>query len=210
VSHVLILVLGFAYLVSTHGIGHGAHLGVAPGWSSIAYALPVAMLAYTGLETVANFAAEAREPGRSLPRSLFIGIGATVAVSVAIGVVGLSAFPGHASPDGPGGYASDLGEGWLRAPLLGIVAALHGHVSGGAVHALRIVLGITGTLILGAAVSTSISGAGRLAYSLAQHGMLPHRFGKLSRRSLIPPASIASAAAISSVLLVLAAAFARE
>ena len=56
------------------------------------------MLAYTGLETVANLAAETREPGRTLPRSLFAGIGLVVAVSVAIGVVGISVFPaGRAS-----------------------------------------------------------------------------------------------------------------
>ena len=37
------------------------------------------MLAYTGLETVANLAQEAREPGKTLPRSLFVGLGAAVA-----------------------------------------------------------------------------------------------------------------------------------
>ena len=54
------------------------------------------MLAYTGLETVANLAEEARRPGVDLPRSLFVAIGTVVTVYVAIAVVGLSAFPGHA------------------------------------------------------------------------------------------------------------------
>ena len=35
----------------------------SPTWHALAFALPVAMLAYTGLETVANLAEEAVEPG---------------------------------------------------------------------------------------------------------------------------------------------------
>src|SRR5262245_43226948 len=71
VSHFLIVVLGFAFLFSTSALGKGLDLGTAPTWNSFAFALPVAMLAFTGLETVANLASEAREPGRTLPRSLF-------------------------------------------------------------------------------------------------------------------------------------------
>ena len=41
----------------------GLSLGTQPSWHEIAFALPLAMLAYTGLETVANFAEEARQPG---------------------------------------------------------------------------------------------------------------------------------------------------
>ena len=52
------------------------------------------MLAFTGLETVANLAEEARRPGVDLPRSLFVAIGTVVTTYVAIAVVALSAFPG--------------------------------------------------------------------------------------------------------------------
>ena len=75
------------------------------------FALPLAMLAYTGLETVANLAEEARRPGVDLPRSLFVAIGTVVTLYVAIAVVALSAFPG---PD------TELGTDWLRAPLVGV------------------------------------------------------------------------------------------
>ena len=208
VSHLLIIVLGFALVFSFHALGEGTSLGVAPTWGAIAYALPVAMLAYTGLETVANLAAETREPGKTLPRSLFLGIGLAVAVSFCIGLVGVSAFPAHRDPHGD--VVTELGTTWIRAPLLGIVHAFRGHISGTAVDGLRVFLGLTGTLILIAAVTTAISGAGRLAYSLGQHSMIPHAFGRLSRRSLIPPISILSAAAISTALLLIAHAIGRE
>jgi APA family basic amino acid/polyamine antiporter len=204
---VLIILLGFAFLFSTGALGRGTEIGTAPTWSAIAFALPLAMLAYTGLETVANLAAEIREPGKTLPRSLFAGIGLAVGVSFAIALVGLSAFPAHPDPAGPGGYASDLGTTWARAPLVGIVVALNGHLPGTLVDILRVFLGVTGALILVAVVTTSISGAGRLAYSLGQREMLPHAFGVLSRRSLIPPISILSAAAIACGILIGADAF---
>jgi basic amino acid/polyamine antiporter, APA family len=208
--HLLLAVLGLALLFSSHALGKGVHLGVAPTWSAIAFALPVAMLAYTGLETVANLAAETRDAGKSLPRGLFVGIGAAVTVSVVIGFVGISAFPAHAVAGGPGGSASDLGTRWLQAPLIGITNAFGGHLPNGLVEALRVFIGLTGTLILVAAVTAATSGAGRLAYSLAQHDMLPHAFGTPSRRARIAPISIVAVVGISSLLLVLVDAFTRE
>ena len=202
-THLLLLVLGFAFLFSTDALSKGVDLGTAPTWGAIAFALPLAMLAYTGLETVANLAAETREPGRTLPRSLFSGIGLVVAVSFLIGLIAISAYPAHPDSGGVGGYASDLGTEWLRAPLMGIVAALDGHLPALVADALRVSVGATGALVLLVAVTTSISGAGRLAYAMGQRQMLPHTFGTLRRRTLISPAAIVSSALIASTLLVI-------
>jgi basic amino acid/polyamine antiporter, APA family len=192
-AHLLLVVLGFAFLFSADALTKGVDLGTAPTWSAIAFALPLAMLAYTGLETVANLAAETREPGRTLPRSLFAGIGLVVAVSFAIGLVAIAAYPGGTS----------LGADWLRAPLMGLAAALDAELPGLAGDIVRIAIGLTGALVLLTAVTTSISGAGRIAYSMGQREMLPHTFGTLNRRTLISPAAIVSAALIASALLVI-------
>jgi basic amino acid/polyamine antiporter, APA family len=208
--HALLAVIGLVVVASTRGLGVGVHLGTAPTWGSIAFALPVAMLAYTGLETVANLAAETREPGKSLPRALFYGVGAAVTVSVVIAIVGASAFPGHPDPRGPGGYASDLGSRWLKEPLIGITEAFGGSLPGGVVDGLRVFIGLTGAVILVAAVTAATSGAGRLAYSLAQHDMLPHAFGTPGRRTRIAPVAILAVVGISALLLVLVDVFTRE
>jgi basic amino acid/polyamine antiporter, APA family len=192
-AHLLLVVLGFAFLFSADALTVGVDLGTAPSWNDIAFALPLAMLAYTGLETVANLAAETREPGRTLPRSLFAGIGLVVAVSFAIGLVAISAYPG----------GTGLGTDWLRAPLMGLAAALDAELPAVAGDLVRITIGLTGALVLLTAVTTSISGAGRIAYSMGQRQMLPHTFGTLNRRTLISPAAIVSAALIASALLVI-------
>jgi basic amino acid/polyamine antiporter, APA family len=193
VSHLVLLLLGFMFLFSVDALGEGVDLGTNPTWSDIAFALPLAMLAYTGLETVANLAAETREPGRTLPRSLFAGIGLVVAISFAIGLIAVSAYPGGAG----------LGTEWLRAPIMGLTAALDEELPAMFADVLRVTIGLTGTLVLLTAVTTSISGAGRIAYSMGQREMLPHTFGTLNRRTLISPAAIVSAALIASALLVI-------
>jgi APA family basic amino acid/polyamine antiporter len=63
-------------------------------------------------------------------------------------------------------------------------------------------VGVTGALVLCAAITTSISGFGRLAYSLGEHGMLPPAFGRLHRRTLVSPSSVVAAALIAIALLI--------
>jgi APA family basic amino acid/polyamine antiporter len=209
-SHLIVIVLGFVLLFSQDALGRGLDLGTAPTWNAFFFSLALATLAYTGLETVANLAAETREPGKTLPRSLFAGIGAVVAVSAAIAVVGISAYPAHLNPAGPNGWASDLGTTWIQAPIVGIAEAFGGELPGWAVDSLRVFLGVTGAVILVATVSTSLSGAGRLAYSMGKRAMLPRAFGRLNQRTLIAPVSIASGAAIAAALLVVASFATRE
>ncbi|MGH3079686.1 MAG: APC family permease, partial [Gaiellaceae bacterium] len=192
-SHLLLVVLGFAFLFSPNALTEGVDLGTSPTWNDIAFALPLAMLAYTGLETVANLAAETREPGRTLPRSLFAGIGLVVAVSFAIGLIAISAYPGGRA----------LGTEWLRAPIMGLTAALDDQLPAAVADVLRVAIGLTGALVLVTAVTTSISGAGRIAYAMGRREMLPHTLGTLNRRTLISPAAIVGAAFIASTLLVI-------
>jgi APA family basic amino acid/polyamine antiporter len=196
VGQLLLIVLGLPMLFSVDNLSKGTDLGTAPSWSAIAFAIPVAMLAYTGLETVANLAAETREPGRTLPRSLFVGIGGAVLVSFLIALVALSAYP--ADPE------TAIGTRWLRAPLVGVADAFNGELPEGVVDALRVFIGLTGAVILVAVITTSFSGAGRLAYSLGRYDMLPRAFGRLNRRTLISPATIISTATISAGILLIA------
>ena len=193
-TQLLIVVLGMALLFSPHALTAGTSLGETPTWHSIAFAIPLAMLAYTGLETVANLAEETRRPGRDLPRSLFSAIGLVVILYVAIAVVGLSAFPAE--------HGTLLGSNWIRAPLVGIVTQIRAQVPSYIGDPLQVFVGLSGALILLTAATTSISGFGRLAYSLGEHGQLPRKFGMLRARTLVAPQSIVSAALISIALLV--------
>jgi APA family basic amino acid/polyamine antiporter len=190
----LVLVgLGLVLVFSPGALTEGISLGSSPSWHDLAFALPLAMLAYTGLETVANLAEEARRPGVDLRRSLLAAIGTVVAIYVAIAVVALSAFPG---PD------SELGDEWLGAPLVGVAEAIGDELPATIADVLRFFVGASGALILLAAITTSISGFSRLAYSLGEHGQLPRSFGRLHRRTLVSPQALVSAALISSGIVI--------
>jgi basic amino acid/polyamine antiporter, APA family len=202
-TQLLLVILGLALLYSPDLLTQEISLGHTPAWSDLAFALPLAMLAYTGLETVANLAEETREPGRTLPRSLFSAIGLVVVLTVLIAVVGLSAFPVE------NGQTALAGE-WLRAPLAGIVQALQPSLPGWLGDALRVYVGLTGALVLLAAATTSISGFTRLAYSLGEHRQLPRSFGRLNRRTLVSPQAILAAAGISITLVIVSSALADE
>jgi APA family basic amino acid/polyamine antiporter len=190
-TQVVLVVFGFALLFSGDALTKGTSLGSHPSWHAIAFALPLAMLAYTGLETVANLSEEARRPGIDIPRALFGAIAVVVVLYLAIALVGLSAFPAR------GGH-TELGATWQRSPLVGIAEAFPDWLDG----TMRVFVGLSGTLVLLAAATTSISGFGRLAYSLGEHGQLPRAFGRLGRRTLIAPESILAAVVISIGLLV--------
>jgi APA family basic amino acid/polyamine antiporter len=205
-TQLVLIGLGFGFLFSFDDLRHGVHPGIAPTWNNLAFALPAAMLAYTGLETVANLAQEAREPGTDIPRSLFAGLGAAVVLSVLMGIVGIAAFPAVGGP----GSATLLGSDWLHAPLVGIVEAFQGHLPAALVDVLRVAVGLSGAGILVAAATTAISGIGRVVYTLGRHQMLPHMFGTFGRRSTLPPAAILGAALVSSTLVILAAAVGDE
>ena len=193
-TQLLLVVLGLALLWSPDALTHGVSLGSSPTWHELAFALPLAMLAYTGLETVANLAEETRRPGVQLPKSLFGGIGAVVVVYVGIAVVGLMAFPVR-------GGTTELGTIWEEAPLMGIVAALDPHLPEWLHVPLRVYVGLSGAFILLLAAATSISGFGRLAYSLGEHGQLPRAFGRLHRRTLVSPEAVLASVVLSVAII---------
>ncbi len=192
-TQLLLVLLGLALVFSPDALTNGVDVGVAPTWDDLAFALPLALLAFTGLETVANLAEETREPGRTLPRSLFSAIGLVVVITVLIAAVGLSAFPVE---DG----TTALGEEWLLAPLVGIVSGLG--LPSGLEDVLRVYVGLTGALVLFTAATTSMSGFTRLAHSLGGHGQLPRVFGRLNRRTLVSPQAILAVATISIALVI--------
>jgi APA family basic amino acid/polyamine antiporter len=123
-----------------------------------------------------------------------------VTIYVAIAVVAVSAFPGP---------STELGGRWLRAPLVGVATEIAAEVPSWLGDTIQFFVGASGALILMAAVTTSISGFSRLAYSLGEHGQLPRAFGRLHRRTLVSPQAIVAASVISCTIVLSCALFAR-
>src|SRR5438094_7094701 len=130
-TQLLLVVVGFALIFSPHLVFHAnLHWGVAPTWGHFFLAIPIAMIAYTGIETVSNLAEEARDPPRDIPRSITWVAVAVFAIYFTLPLIALSALPvHHVAGDG---YQTLLGEppphGFANDPVLGLVEnlGLHG------------------------------------------------------------------------------------
>src|SRR5438045_5398231 len=121
-TQLLLVILGFFLIFDPHVLWHNVHFGVAPSWSAFLLAIPVGMIAYTGIETVSNLAEEARDPVRSTPRSISWVAIAVFAIYFTLPWVALSAMPvvHHGAH-----FVTQLGQkpphGFKNDPVLGLV-----------------------------------------------------------------------------------------
>jgi APA family basic amino acid/polyamine antiporter len=202
-TQILLVVIGFVLVLSPQVLVDNVHWGVAPTWSNLAIAIPVAMLAYTGIETVSNLAEEARDPVRTIPRSIKLVALAVFAIYFTLPLVALSAMPvtlmdGQYKtllglPPEQGGYAND--------PVLGIVDNLGR--SGPFVHVLEIYVGLLAATILIVATNAGVIGASRITYSMATYRQMPEVFRRLHPRFKTPWLSLTVFAGIGPILVIL-------
>jgi APA family basic amino acid/polyamine antiporter len=202
-TQLLLVLLGFFLVFSPSVLVDNVHLGTAPTWSQFFLAIPVGMIAYTGIETVSNLAEEARDPVRSIPRSISMVAIAVFAIYFTLPLVALSALPvqmidGHlttllALPPEQGGFQND--------PVLGVVENLG--ISGALLSTLKVYVGILAATILFIATNAGIIGASRITYSMASYRQLPEVFRRLHPRFKTPWLSLIVFAGLVSIVVLL-------
>ncbi len=68
-------------------------LGVAPTWKDFILAIPIGMIAYTGIETISNMAEEAKDEIRTIPAAIKRVAIAVFAIYFTLPAVALVALP---------------------------------------------------------------------------------------------------------------------
>ncbi len=203
-TQLLLVLLGFALIFDPHvAFSANIHWGVAPTWSAFLLAVPIAMIAYTGIETVSNLAEEARDPPRDIPRSITWVNVAVFAIYLTLPMIALSALPVHKTADG---YQTLLGlppedGGFQNDPVLGLVEnlGLHGQVLSGA----KIYVGILAATILFIATNAGVIGASRITYAMASYRQLPEVFRRLHPKFKTPWLSLVVFAGVLSIAVLL-------
>jgi APA family basic amino acid/polyamine antiporter len=186
-TQLLLVVIGFALIFSPHVVfSSNIHWGVAPTWANFFLAIPIAMIAYTGIETVSNLAEEARDPPRDIPRSISWVAIAVFAIYFTLPMIALSALPVHRTADG---YQTLLGlppedGGFANDPVLGLVQHLGLH--GSVLSAAKIYVGILAATILFIATNAGVIGASRITYAMASYRQLPEVFRRLHPKFKTP------------------------
>jgi APA family basic amino acid/polyamine antiporter len=188
VVQVLVVGLGCALVLSLPHVFDGVHLGTAPRWGDLVFALALAAAAAsTGLDASSGLAGEVAVGRRGLRRLVTVRAGTILVLYVGVSLVALSALPAV------GGHTS-LGTTHLDAPVLGVV----GQYEPGTwlPGVMRHAVGAIGALILIAGANASMLGLSRLAYSLATNRQIPSAVGRLHPRRSTPYVVITIAAGL--------------
>src|SRR4051812_44915402 len=69
-TQVLLVAVGAFLVLSPDTLVNNVHLGEAPTWSNFLVAIPVGMIAYTGIETISNMAEEAKDERTTIPAAI--------------------------------------------------------------------------------------------------------------------------------------------
>jgi APA family basic amino acid/polyamine antiporter len=203
-TQLLLVVIGFALIFSPEIVfSDNIHWGVAPTWRDFFLAIPIAMIAYTGIETVSNLAEEARDPPRDIPRSISWVAVAVFAIYLTLPMIALSALPVQRTVDG---YQTQLGlppeeGGFANDPVLGLVQHLGLH--GAILDAAKIYVGILAATILFIATNAGVIGASRITYAMASYRQLPEVFRRLHPKFKTPWLSLVVFAGVVSIAVLL-------
>jgi basic amino acid/polyamine antiporter, APA family len=197
-TQIALVVLGAIVILNPSLLINQVHLGVAPSYSELIFALSISMLAYTGIETVSNMAEEAKDPGEQVPRTVNYVLISVIGLYIGISIVAMSALP--VTQNAAGHYSTALGTTYKDDPVLGIVSALHLH--GTVLTAARYYIGALAATILIIATNAGMIGISRLSWSLAEHRQLPRLFSSLHRKYRTPWFTITFFSGIAILLII--------
>jgi basic amino acid/polyamine antiporter, APA family len=175
-TQVLLVIAGLFLVFSPSTLVDNIDLGTYPTWSDFLIAIPVGMVAYTGIETISNLAEEARDFGTTIPRAMGGVVVAVFAIYAFLPAVALSAMPvENGKTELAGEFAGD--------PILGVVENMH---LGVLQHPAEIYVGVLAATILFIATNAGLIGVSRLTYSMGQYRQLPDRLRQLHPKFRTP------------------------
>src|SRR5918999_1736438 len=184
-TQVGLVILGFVLVLSPDVLVDNIDFGTTPTVSDFLIAIPVGMVAFTGIDTISNMAEEARDYGRTVPQAMRLVVVAVMAISLTLPAVALSAMPVDDGRTllalGPeeGGYADN--------PVLGVVVNLG---LGGVQPVAELYVALLAATILLVATNAGIIGLSRLSYSMGQYRQLPEKLRQLHPRFRTPYVAI--------------------
>ncbi|MCW2958420.1 MAG: amino acid permease, partial [Solirubrobacterales bacterium] len=192
VLQIALVVVGLLLLFDGDALTSSIELGSTPTWSDAIFALGVATVVLTGLESASGLAGEVGARSKDLKRLVASSTAFVVVVYAGMAVVAVMALP-------VAGGETPLGVEHLKAPVLGITRSFE---QDWLATASTYALAAAATVTLIAAANSAMLGLSRLAYSLSLNRQIPSILGRLHPTRSTPYVVIVLAA-ILAILLVL-------
>jgi APA family basic amino acid/polyamine antiporter len=187
-----LIVIGLAVFFNYDQLVNPIELGVTPEWGEVVFALGVATVVFTGLESAAGLSGEVTASRASLKRLIGSATAVVMVVYVGIGLVAMTAFPVT-------GQTTALSDRYLEAPVLGIAEAFD---TDWLATVFKYTISVAATATLIAASNSAMLGLSRLAYSLSRNRQIPSAMGRLHPTRATPFVLIIMAAVIAGALIV--------
>lgn len=147
-----------------------AGVDFSPSWDEFFKGTAMAMVAYTGIESIAQLSAETKTPVRSIPRAILITVGILIFMYFGLAFIGFSVLNPY-----------QFGHQYEEQPIAGIVE----HLPWGSSLLLPWV-GILAAVALFVAANAGLIGASRLSFNMGEHYQLPRFLYKLHPRFKTP------------------------
>ncbi|PIS02829.1 MAG: amino acid permease [Chlamydiae bacterium CG10_big_fil_rev_8_21_14_0_10_42_34] len=159
----------------------------SPSWGDFIKGTAMAMVAYTGIESIAQLAAETKKPSIAIPKAIKWTVLTLVILYIGISIVGLSVISPQA-----------LGTTYVDDPVAGIVAQFP---FGG--KWLAPWFGLIAAIILLIAANAGLIGCSRLAFSMGEYYQVPHIFYRLHPRFRTPYISLGAFTLVAMIIVIL-------
>jgi len=191
ISQVFVVLFGAFFLLNLPHVFSQIAINIpnvnwSPTWPEFWKGTAMAMVAYTGIEAIAQLAGETKNPGTSIARSIKLTVCVLVCLYLGISLVGMSAI----SPQ-------ELGTTYLEDPVAGIVDSFP--IGGNLISPW---FGVVAAVILLIASNAGLLGCSRLAFSMGEHYQVPSACYKIHPRFRTPYVSLAIFTALSALVVV--------
>ncbi len=192
-TQLVIIVIGGLFLLNIPHLIEFMKIGVpnvdwSPTWPQFWKGVSMAMVAYIGIESIAQLGGEAHRASRSVPRAHIMTMVALFVMYFGISTIALSAI-----------HPKVLATQYLEDPLAGIAAALP--VGG---RFLSPWVGILGATILFVAANAGLIGASRLTFAMGEYYQVPRIFYRLHPRFRTPYISLSLFAGLAALVILVA------
>ena len=188
----VVIVIGLVLYFNLKVITASIHLGTAPKWADVIFALTITTVAFTSLESAAGLSGEVTVGPRGLRRLIASANASVYIIYVGIAVVSVTAIPviaGHTA----------LADHHLGAPVLGVVEAFH---PSSLADPLKYLVAAAAAVTLIAAANSAMLGLSRLTFSLATNRQIPRGIGRIHRTRSTPYVLITVAGLLAAALVI--------
>jgi basic amino acid/polyamine antiporter, APA family len=159
----------------------------SPSWTEFIKGTAMAMVAFTGIESIAQLSSETKKPIRTVPRAIIVTMVVVLLMYLGLSIVGFSVLTPY-----------QMGHTYIEQPVVGIVE----NYPWGSSFLLPWV-GVLAAITLFVAANAGLIGASRLSFNMGEYYQLPKFFHRIHQRFRTPYIALTFFAVFAAIVVAL-------